>query len=107
MQALNCAPLWAVAQYGRAGIGWVTEGETIAEGIRVVMPMRGDAVLAAITESGGSVAAIDEERIRPAHAALAAQGLFVEHTSATIWPVLADTPGDVVGILTGHGLKTA
>lgn len=107
VQALNCAPLWAVAQYGRAGLGWVTEGETIAEGIRVVMPIRGDAVLAAITESGGSVAALDEERIRPAHAVLAAQGLFVEHTSATIWPVLADTPGDVVGILTGHGLKTA
>lgn len=106
VQALNCAPLWAVAQYGRAGIGWVTEGETIAEGIRVVMPMRGDAVLAAITESGGSVAAIDEDRISPAHAALAAQGLFVEHTSATIWPVLAETPGDVVGILTGHGLKS-
>ncbi len=107
VQAINCAPLWAVAQYGRAGIGWVTEGETIAEGIRVVLPIRGDAVLAAISESGGSVVAVDEERIRPAHAVLAAQGLFVEPTSATIWPVLVDTPGDVVGILTGHGLKTA
>lgn len=106
VQALNCAPLWAVAKYGRAGLSWVTEGETIAEGIRVVQPIRGDAVMAAITESGGSLYALDEDRIRPAHAALATRGLFVEPTSATIWPVLAETPGDVVGILTGHGLKS-
>lgn len=107
VQAMNCAPLWAVAKYGRAGLGWVTEGETIAEGIRVIQPMRGDAVLAAITASGGSLYAVDEDRIRPAHAALAQRGLFVEATSATIWPVVAATPGDVVAILTGHGLKTA
>ncbi len=106
VQALNCAPLWAVAKYGRAGLSWVTEGETLAEGIRVVQPIRGDAVMAAITESGGSLYALDEERIRPAHAALATRGLFVEPTSATIWPVLAEAPGDVVGILTGHGLKS-
>ena len=107
VQAMNCAPLWAAARYGRAGLAWVSEGETIAEGIRVVQPLRGDAVLAAITASGGSLYAIEEEKIRPAHAAMARRGLFVEATSAILWPVVAETPGDVVAVLTGHGLKTA
>lgn len=106
VQAMACAPLWAVAKYGRQGLDWVTEGETIAEGIRVVRPMRGDAVLAAITSSGGGLYAIDDDRIRSSHAELARRGLLVELTSAAIWPVLAETPGDVVAILTGHGLKT-
>jgi len=68
--------------------------------------MRGDAVLAAITSSGGGLYAIDDDRIRSSHAELARRGLLVELTSAAIWPVLAETPGDVVAILTGHGLKT-
>lgn len=107
VQAMACAPLWAVAQAGRSGLSWVTEGVTLAEGIRVVQPIRGDAVLAAITASGGRVVAVEEDQIRPAHAELARRGLFVELTSATIWPVLAETPGDVVAIVTGNGLKTA
>ncbi len=107
VQALACAPLWAVAQYGRAGLGWVTEGATLAEGIRVVQPIRGDAVLAAVAASGGHVVAVEEDQIRPAHAELARRGLFVELTSAAIWPVLVETPGDVVAIVTGNGLKTA
>ncbi|MBL8096556.1 MAG: pyridoxal-phosphate dependent enzyme [Anaerolineales bacterium] len=106
VQAMACAPLWAVAKHGRQGLDWVTEGETIAEGIRVVQPLRGDAVLAAITASGGSLYAIDDDQIRTGHGELARRGLFVELTSAAVWPVLAETSGDVVAILTGHGLKS-
>lgn len=105
VQAMACAPLWAVHSYGREGLALVTEGATVAEGIRVVHPMRGDAVLAAIAESGGTILAYDDDAIRAGHNALARLGLYVEMTSAAIWPALAEQPGEVVGIITGHGLK--
>jgi threonine synthase len=110
VQALACAPLWAVHRSGRDGLAWVTEGETVAEGVRVVRPVRGDSVLAAVQASGGSLLAVDEAEIVEGHNALARLGFYVEWTSAVVWPalrqVLAEQPaGEVVVVLTGSGLK--
>lgn len=112
VQARACAPLWAVHTYGREGLGWVTEGATVAEGIRVVQPARGDAVLAAVRESGGAILAVDEDAILPGCDALARLGFYVEPTCGVVWEVLPrvlaeDAPGEVVILLTGHGLKRA
>jgi len=110
VQALACAPLWAVNRYGREGLAMAKEGATVAEGIRVVRPVRGDAVLAAVQESGGTFAAVEEADIVTGQNALARLGFYVETTSAVVWavlaPLLAETPGaDVVVLLTGSGLK--
>ena len=110
VQALACAPLWAVNRYGREGLAMAQEGATVAEGIRVVRPVRGDAVLAAVQESGGTLAAVDEADILSGQNALARLGFYVETSSAVVWPVLtpllAETPGaEVVVLLTGSGLK--
>jgi threonine synthase len=107
VQALACAPIWAVQTYGRDGLGWVTEGETMAEGIRVFHPVRGDAVLAAVAESGGAVLAVDDSAIRAGCAALARLGLYAEPTCGVVWEAVRQTPGEVVAMLTGHGLKSA
>jgi len=106
VQALACAPIWAVHQYGREGLALVSEAETLAEGIRVVRPIRGDAVLAAIRESDGTLLAVDEAAIQAGHNALARLGLYVERTSAVVWEALSHVTGDVAAILTGSGLKT-
>jgi threonine synthase len=106
VQAMACAPLWAVHRYGREGLGWVTEGETAAEGIRILRPVRGDAVLAAVEESQGSLLAVEEDDIVAGRNALARMGFYVEPTSAVVWPALAQVPGDVVVVLTGSGLKS-
>jgi threonine synthase len=110
VQALACAPIWAVRRYGREGLALAAEGATVAEGIRVIRPMRGDTVLAAVTESGGELVAVDEAAIQAGHNALARLGLYVEQTSAVVWEALAGITGpdagDVVAILTGSGLKT-
>ena len=111
VQALACAPLWAVHRYGREGLAMAREGATVAEGIRVVRPVRGDAVLAAIQDSGGTLLAVEEPDILAGQNALAQLGLYVETTSAVVWPVLgslpAEAPGstDIVVMLTGSGLK--
>ena len=110
VQARVCAPLWAVFQYGAAGLGWVSEGRTLADGVAVSKPMRGDAVIRAVEEAEGTFVAVDEDEILPARDALASLGLFVEPTSALPWIAfqqLKDNLQDpVVMILTGSGLKT-
>jgi threonine synthase len=109
VQARACAPLWAVMQAGAAGLEWVREGETLAEGIRISQPLRGDAVLRAVEGSGGRILAVEEAEIETGRAELARRGLWVEPTSAVVWPALLqalpDLPDPVVMVLTGSGLK--
>jgi threonine synthase len=83
-----------------------------ADGITISHPVRSAALLEAIQFSRGTVAAVAEEEVVAAHQDLAARGLFVEPTSATIAAALRKCGGElmkprdvVVGILTGHGLK--
>ena len=110
VQARACAPLWAVYSYGQAGMSWAAEAPTLAEGIRVLQPLRGDAVLAAVNSSQGIFVAVDEENILPGRDELARLGLYVEPTSAVVWDALRQTidclPGPVAVVLTGSGLKS-
>jgi threonine synthase len=109
VQARACAPLWAVSTMGREGLGWVTEGETIAEGVRIRMPVRGDALLQLMEGHEGEFVAVDEEDILPGRDELARHGFYVEPTSAIVWPalkeVVARVPEPIMVILTGSGLK--
>jgi len=108
-QAAACAPLWAAYQGGGAAVGWVREGETRAEGIRILQPLRGDSVLREVQTSGGTIIAVDEPSILRGEAELARRGFFVEPTSAVVWSALESTLGGladpVVAVLTGSGLK--
>jgi threonine synthase len=109
VQSRACAPLWVVAKYGKDALENVDEGETVAEGIRVRQPLRGEKVLEAIKSSQGLVAAVEEHDIIPARDELASRGFYVEPTSAVVWPALMknldeiNTP--IVIVLTGSGLK--
>ena len=116
VQALACAPLWAAFTMGAAGLQWVTESQTIAEGVRIRNPVRGDQVLRAVAASGGWMSAVEEDRIPSARAALARRGFYVEPTAAIVWDALrqlhetpagAESNGPVVVVLTGSGLKSA
>lgn len=109
VQASACAPLWAVASMGASGLGIVTEGETLAEGVRVLSPLRGDELMRAIQNSQGDILIVDEGKIISGRNALARMGFYVEPTSAIVWDAihqLADNLLEpVVVILTGSGLK--
>ena len=111
VQAMACAPLWALFRYGAAGLGWVAEGETIAEGVRVRFPMRGDAVMQMIAEQNGLLLAVDEADILPGRDQLARLGFYVEPTSAIVWnaiqQIATELPDPVAVVLTGSGLKTS
>lgn len=109
VQAAACAPVWAVYHGGAAALSLVTEGETLAEGIRVRNPLRGDQVLGAIEKSKGAMAVVEEGRIHAAQQELARAGIDMEPTSAVIWPAMDDLWPDldppIVAVITGAGWK--
>lgn len=111
VQARACAPLWALSTYGPAGLSWVGEEQTLAEGIRVKYPLRGDLVLKFVEDSQGIFLAVDEEEILPGRDYLARLGFYVEPTSAVVWPalhkIIKDLPEPVVTVLTGSGFKSS
>jgi len=110
VQAIACAPIWAVFTNGAGGLMWVTEGETLAEGVRIFHPLRGDMVLRLLTETDGVMVAVNEEEILPGQDELAKRGFFVEPTSAIVWDgikqVLDMAPDPIVAILSGSGFKS-
>jgi threonine synthase len=115
VQAANCAA-FAAAWAARADhIVPFATGATIADGIATPMPVRTAEVLRALRRSGGGVAAVAEEDIVPALAALGRLGLFVEPTAATAAAALSRLLADgtvrpdqsTVVVLTGFGLKAA
>jgi threonine synthase len=109
VQARACAPLWAMASVGASGMGLVTEGKTLAEGVRVRLPVRGDAVIRAVQSTQGMFDVVDEQDILRGRDELARRGLYVEPTSAIVWVVLnqllKDLSDPVVVMLTGSGFK--
>ncbi|MEW5868952.1 MAG: pyridoxal-phosphate dependent enzyme [Chloroflexota bacterium] len=112
VQALACAPLWAIYRYGAEGLGWVTEGETLAEGVRARYPMRGDVLLQWVHEFHGRFVAVEEEKILPGREHLKSLGFWVEPTSAITWDAFEQLVKDggledpTVLILTGAGFKS-
>lgn len=109
VQARSCAPLWALFTGGRAWRLLVAEKPTMADGIRIHFPVRGDAVIFAMHQSSGSFIAVSEDEITEGWSTLAQLGFYVEPTSAVIWPALLQAIHDlrdpIVIILTGSGLK--
>jgi threonine synthase len=109
VQARACAPLWALCAARDAEAELVTEGDTLAEGVRVRDPLRREAVRAAVLNSRGFMCIVGEKDIIPARDALARLGFYVEPTSAIAWAALVQMvdklPDPIVVILTGSGLK--
>lgn len=109
VQASACAPLWAKFTAEREGMMLVAENPTLAEGVRVRFPIRGDTVLAAVSVSNGFMCSVSEDEILPSRDALGRLGFYVEPTSAIVWPALSQMveklTDPIVLILTGSGCK--
>jgi threonine synthase len=88
----------------------VAQPETVASAIRIGNPARWEEAMAAMTSSGGAVAAVSDAEILDAYRFLAAhEGVFCEPASAASVAGLlrhgARSARRVVCVLTGHGLK--
>jgi threonine synthase len=112
VQAANCAPLFLAFKKGSKEIPTIQKEDTLAEGIAIAEPIRGEQILQAVSDSRGSFIEVEEEEIRRSLIDLSRKGFYVEPTAAaTISAVARYTAAlkeeqVIVSVLTGHGLKS-
>ena len=82
IQSEHCDPLLRAAGDGGDTPAPVTPTPTLAEGIAIGKPMRGEEILAYAKEYGIRFVDAPEDMILPARADLARKGIYCEHTTA-------------------------
>ncbi len=106
VQAANCSPVYNA--YSHNSTQDFTK-PTIAEGVRVTTPLRGDQILEQFNKNNGKIVAIEEESILSSRSQLATRGIYVEPTSALVWSALKHEINTLVEpvilILSGSGYK--
>lgn len=110
IQARQCAPLAKAYTNDQETIEPVINEGTMAEGIAIAAPARGEQILKAVRETNGSFITIDESEIVNARKELAEKGFYVEVTSAVNYAGFLKynkMPNEVVIIpLCGAGIKS-
>jgi threonine synthase len=112
-QSESCAPLAQAFAINAPRYVEIDSRPTIAEGIAVSRPVRSEALLHAVRQTGGGLYAVSEEEIASAHDKVARRGFYVEPTTASAVALLDKLlmKGEfganerVVVLLTGSGLK--
>ncbi len=106
VQSAACAPVWQMA---KGNVGLVIEGETLAEGVRVLQPVRARALIQEMTGEFDQIVVVGENQILSGMDSLGKQGFFVEPTSAVVWDALQQVcgkvPAPIVVVLSGSGFK--
>lgn len=82
IQSERCAPFAEAKRQGLKTPAGVTPTATLAEGIAIGQPMRGEEILEKIYRYDMEIIEIPEEAILPARAELARKGIYCEHTTA-------------------------
>jgi threonine synthase len=82
VQAKNCSPILTAFRQNKTTVDPVENTGTLAEGIAIAAPARGTEILTAIRETGGDITGVSEDSIAAARQKMAAQGIYVEITSA-------------------------
>lgn len=112
IQSEHCAPIAAAAEQGLFAPLKVEVRPTLAEGIAIGMPMRGEEILAYISKYRLKVILAPEDKILEARAILAQKGVYCEHTTAANYAayleycrVYGRTPDSIIPMC-GAGLKS-
>jgi threonine synthase len=115
VQAESCAPIYQAFMRGDQSIKAVVNTGTLAEGIAIANPLRGEQVLEAVQATDGQIIIAPEDQILDAKKLLAERGFFVETTTAATFAGFydiyeredRDSLGRVLIPLCGAGLKSA
>lgn len=112
LQSQNCDPLLQAAEHGEDKPAKVTPTPTIAEGIAIGLPMRGEEILRLTHKYNIKYVHAPEDKILDARAALAKKGIYCEHTTAANYAAylhyceLYGTAEDCLITMCGAGLKS-
>ena len=110
IQSEACAPLSNAFENNLITIQDCIAGETSAEGVKVVSPSRGKAILTRIKHGKGQIVSIGEKELISASKDLAGMGVYCEPTSALVWAgvrkVNLSKYSTTVAVITGSGYKS-
>ncbi len=112
LQSAHCAPIAAAVGQGLAAPVPVKVSPTLAEGIAIGVPMRGEEILASIKKHHCKVILVPEDKILEARSVLAKKGVYCEHTTAANYAaylhycaLYGKTPDSIIPMC-GAGLKS-
>ncbi len=112
IQSACCDPLYQAAKAGMTKPAAVSPAPTLAEGIAIGEPMRGEEILSLAVKWRIRFVQVQDEAILAARAALAKKGFYVEHTTAANYAVTdrirkeTGRAEDILITLCGAGLKS-
>lgn len=113
IQSSACSPLYNAWINGRTTVEAVAGTYTLAEGIAIAYPVRGEEMLNAVHETAGSVVVVSEQEIESALLTCCGMGYYIEPTSAAtiagLIKLTAEGNNDHktwVSLFSGHGLKS-
>lgn len=112
LQSEYCDPILQAAEKGEDKPAKVTPKPTIAEGIAIGLPMRGEEILRLTYKYNIKYVHAPEDKIMEARAALAKKGIYCEHTTAANYAAylhycqLYGTAEDCLITMCGAGLKS-
>ncbi len=112
IQSSRCAPFVKARELGMKYPARVPVSLTLAEGIAIGQPMRGEEILGKMYKYNIDIVEIPEEMILPARDALAKQGIYCEHTTAANYAAylhyceLHGKTSDSLITMCGAGLKS-
>lgn len=112
LQSEKCAPIYKAFKEGKTDVVEVENPGTLAEGIAIASPKRGNQILEAVRDTGGEIITAPEDKILSTKDYLAKLGFYVEPTTAATFAgyfeYIKDKPieGKVVIPLCGSGLKS-
>ncbi len=112
VQSEGCDPIGKAWGKGERRPAAVVPAPTLAEGIAIGKPMRGEAILDLIYRHGAEVVVAPEDGILDARSALAGKGIYCEHTTAATYAAYLDyrarkgPVSDCLLPMCGAGLKS-
>lgn len=111
VQSEHCAPLAQAFQKRENNYSLVNTAPTLAEGIAIAAPVRGNQIMEHVRQSGGHFITVSEQEIEDALLLCGRMGHYIEPTSAAAIAGLRkylQHSGDekVVSLFSGHGLKS-
>ena len=90
VQSERCDPLAKAWREGFKKPSLVSCSPTLAEGIAIGQPMRGEAILSLVYQHGAEIITAPEDGILEARASLARRGIYCEHTTAATYAAYLD-----------------
>ncbi|MBN2298131.1 MAG: threonine synthase [Deltaproteobacteria bacterium] len=112
VQSENCAPLYTAFHIGLRDVPPVEKGDTLAEGIAIADPIRGEQILKVVRETDGDFITVSDDEVMNSLRELGRGGFCIEPTSAATTAGIGkyieriQSSEVIVSVFTGHGLKS-